>query len=122
MKTQNPMDAWPDYIKALKKRMVNGEATYGNKSFLKTPTMLSQEIKDEIMDICCWSYILLVRLSNIDEEILKAEERLDNVKYKTKLALNQLSKSKSMVKDEKKKQHEWRNKNIHKMQGDQPLL
>ena len=47
-----------DQIQALSARLEQCAATYGNKSFLRSPQAIAQEIESELIDLPGWLYVL----------------------------------------------------------------
>ena len=44
------------------RRLRQGQREYGDRSFSRAPAELVDEIRQELLDVCAWSYILAVRL------------------------------------------------------------
>lgn len=53
------------FIRAVQGRLDKGRAQYGNRSFDRTPGELVDEIGEELLDLCGWSYVLWTRLQRV---------------------------------------------------------
>lgn len=63
------LNNFPAFRRKVFVRLTEGEKEYGNKSFSWDHLTLLEEIKEEILDICGWSYILYERLSGIEKHL-----------------------------------------------------
>ncbi len=72
------LSAPPDFHDAAMERLDLGDAAYGNRSFSRCVTELSDEICEELADVAVWSSILAARLENELSLCIreKAEERV----------------------------------------------
>ena len=68
----NPPE-WADdfwlFEKHCKKRMMAGEAEYGDRSFSKDPQALLAEIQEELIDTANWAFILWRRIELMREAL-----------------------------------------------------
>jgi hypothetical protein len=58
----DPLADWPAFAGAVRARLEQGRAVYGDQSFARAPGELLGEIRAELMDVCAWSFILAKRL------------------------------------------------------------
>jgi len=75
-----PKPPKPEYMKhindfedALRKMLHLGYLEYGDGSFGRRPTELSDEIEEEALDICGWGFILWVRLRELRNKLAREE-------------------------------------------------
>jgi hypothetical protein len=57
-----PIEGWPAFAAELYARLVEGRRTYGEASLRRPPGELVGEIRQELLDVCGWSFILARRL------------------------------------------------------------
>ena len=57
---------WPSFANALCEKLARGHREYGDVSFGREPWELKQEIREELLDICGWAYVMLVRLEALE--------------------------------------------------------
>jgi hypothetical protein len=58
-----------EFFRAIDARLDAGQRAYGNKSFSRDPAELLEEIKLELLDICGWSYVALVRIGEMERAL-----------------------------------------------------
>lgn len=61
-------DEFKAFMREILVRMEAGHQEYGDKSFLKPPLALVEEIKEEVLDVCGWAFILYRRVSKLAEK------------------------------------------------------
>jgi len=61
-------DEFKAFMQEIHSRMEAGHREYGDKSFLRPPLALVEEIKEEVLDICGWAFILYRRVSKLAEK------------------------------------------------------
>jgi hypothetical protein len=54
-----------------------GRLQYGDRSFSHEPSKLVKEIREELLDICGWSFILCRRLDKLNEKF-ESLSKLEN--------------------------------------------
>lgn len=59
---------WPHFEKTMKKRLQAGHEEYGDDSFNLSPVQLMGEIREELLDIVGWGFLLWVRLTQLQED------------------------------------------------------
>jgi len=57
---------WPSFATALCEKLARGHGEYGDKSFERDPAELLGEIREELLDVCGWAYIMLVKLKALE--------------------------------------------------------
>ena len=55
------------FIVLVAARLEQGRKTYGDRSFSRSPAELTEEIEEELLDVCAWSFILWSRLHAIND-------------------------------------------------------
>ena len=67
------------FVNATYQRLRKGAEEYGNESFSASPLELITELKEEVLDIAGWGYILWQRLDRMEREFSRRalEERDD---------------------------------------------
>ena len=50
------------FAAAVECRLQQGAKIYGDRSFTLPPDVLADEIEEELLDVCAWSFILWCRL------------------------------------------------------------
>ena len=65
----DPLAGWPAFAAAVRARIERGREAFGDRSFARPPGELVGEIREEIWDLCAWSYILATRLDGIGSAI-----------------------------------------------------
>jgi hypothetical protein len=68
---------WPSFAKELRERLDQGHREYGDGSFLLQPEVLLQHIREEILDICNWSFILYCRLADLESQLKEFTEGVE---------------------------------------------
>ena len=71
----DPLELFPEFMEAVRRRMEKGRCLYGDLSFNRPPGALRQEIEEEIFDIVGWDYVLWVRLRQLRKQLEKLEVR-----------------------------------------------
>ena len=61
---------FPAFTDQIKNRLKQGAREYGDASFSKDPLTLLNEIQQEVLDICGWSFILSERIEGIKSKII----------------------------------------------------
>jgi len=56
---------WPRFTEEVRKRLLGGVATYGDRSFTLEPPTLAGEIEQELLDVMGWGFILWWRLQRV---------------------------------------------------------
>jgi hypothetical protein len=69
LKIENPMDNWPEFAEAVRRRMEKGRKNYGDASFFRPPEELAREVEEELLDVAGWSFILWTRLRALENKI-----------------------------------------------------
>ena len=59
------------FIARLRDRLEAGEAAYGDASFQRDPVALLDEVAEELLDVCGWSFVLLSRLDLLRTRLAK---------------------------------------------------
>ena len=67
---------WPEFVADVKARLEQGARDYGDKSFTKSPSALIGEIKQELLDVCGWGFILWDRLDRAERALAVATAKL----------------------------------------------
>lgn len=57
------------FILQLERRLEKGSREYRDQSFNRSPEELLDEISEELLDVCGWSYVLWTRLQNLRNKI-----------------------------------------------------
>lgn len=63
---QERQAAWTEFIKRIEMRMKQGERVYGETSFNRPLVDLGGEIREELEDVCGWSFIMWCRLRDME--------------------------------------------------------
>jgi hypothetical protein len=58
----DPLDGFPSFIDRVRSRLAAGREAYGDESFLRPIAELLNEIEEELLDVCGWSFVLWERL------------------------------------------------------------
>jgi len=58
-----------EFTQALYERLGRGEAEYGEASFQRPPAVLVDEISEELLDVCGWSWLLWCRLRELKRKL-----------------------------------------------------
>ena len=65
----DPLDRFPEFAEAICKRLEKGQAEYGDRSFCADPEILLREIREELEDICGWSYVTWCRIQKLEQAL-----------------------------------------------------
>jgi len=65
------------FLEKVSARYLKGETEYGDRSFDLSPPELVEEIQEEVLDICAWSFFLFERLERVDKALAKLEDYLE---------------------------------------------
>jgi hypothetical protein len=71
---RNPLGAWPEFASAVRERLKKGQVEYGDRSFSADPAILLREIREEIEDICGWSYVTWCRIQKLEQALGRGSE------------------------------------------------
>lgn len=63
------IDKLPAFMDRVHRKMIRGQAEFEDRSFSYDPIRLLNEIQDELVDVCGWSYTLWRRLEDMKDEI-----------------------------------------------------
>ena len=66
---KHPITRFTSFVKHLQSRLKKGEETYGDTSFSAHPITLIHELKEEVLDIANWGFILWTRLDDMERKI-----------------------------------------------------
>ena len=69
LKNLKTLQGFPLFRKSVFSRLKAGLKEYGDTSFSSDPLTLIGEVKEEMLDICGWSYILFERLNKIERHL-----------------------------------------------------
>jgi len=64
---QHPL--FPDFIAAVAARLEKGREAYNDQSFSRPPGELVGEIKEELVDVCGWAFVLWCRLRDLEQRL-----------------------------------------------------
>lgn len=67
---------WPQFVAMVEARLERGVRDYGDKSFSRAPASLIGEIKQELLDVCGWGFILWDRLDRAEHALAAATARI----------------------------------------------
>ena len=71
-KNMKELAGFPLFRRKVLSRLQVGSREYGNGSFSRDPLSLLTEVKEELLDVCGWSYILFQRLERIERALSAA--------------------------------------------------
>ncbi|MFH2001840.1 MAG: hypothetical protein ABIK28_19310, partial [Planctomycetota bacterium] len=66
-------DNWKEFTTAITARLEAGRREYGNSSFTRPLPELADEVMEELLDVCGWSYLIWLRVGGIKRRIEKME-------------------------------------------------
>ena len=69
----DPLDRMPEFFSEIQTRMLAGRRAYGDRSFSKDPRELLEEVQQELLDVCGWSYVLYCRVAQMRDALRKSE-------------------------------------------------
>lgn len=61
-------NAWPEYVREVRKRLKRGAETYGDESFKRPVSELLEEIESELMDVSGWAFVLWCRIRELKKK------------------------------------------------------
>lgn len=67
----DPLSRWPAFATRVRERLEAGRAAYGDRSFSADPARLVEEIRQELLDVCGWAFVLATRLDSMERELAK---------------------------------------------------
>jgi hypothetical protein len=67
--TPTPVAAWSTFTAAVARRLEAGREDYGDRSFTRPPPELVDEIAEELLDVCAWSFILWHRVEGLRDRL-----------------------------------------------------
>ncbi len=65
----NYRDTFPTFATAVAARLEEGAKLYGDRSFTLPLEVLADEIEQELLDVCAWSFVLWCRLRGLRERM-----------------------------------------------------
>ena len=74
MLEHDPLSQWDSFAEAVRLRLKAGRAAYKDESFRRPPAVLVEEIKEELLDVCAWSFILWVRICRLRAAVTQAAD------------------------------------------------
>ena len=69
----DPLDRLPEFFSEIQTRVLAGRRAYGDRSFSKAPRELLDEVQQELLDVCGWSYVLYCRVAQMGEALRDVE-------------------------------------------------
>jgi len=78
-KDENSVKDFGTFIAELAKRLDKGHQDYGDASFRRPMDELCDEIGQELMDVCGWSFIQWRRLRELKKEINRLLEEAQSI-------------------------------------------
>jgi hypothetical protein len=82
-----------DFMGMCLRRLVMGREMFGDASFHKHPDELLNEVTEELADVCCWAFILWVRVEKIRGDLVRRANRQEDDKRGRKVG----TKGKSVI-------------------------
>ena len=67
--SDDPLSRWPAFSAAVRERLEAGRREYGDRSFSAEPGELLGEVREELLDVCAWGFILACRLEVVGEAL-----------------------------------------------------
>ncbi len=84
-KSDVALSMFPAFVEAVRSRLDAGRVTYGDSSFTMPVSQVGNEIAQELMDLCGWSFILWLRVESLQAELADAQEQLSAVREQAAL-------------------------------------
>lgn len=66
---------FPLFADRIKERLKRGAKEYGDESLYRDPLELIQEVEEELIDICGWSWILFERIQRTKTKLKAIAEK-----------------------------------------------
>jgi len=66
---------WPKFSEAVHARLTQGASDYGDESFSKPLRRLLQEVREELLDVSGWSFIMFAKLDAVEKRLDELEAR-----------------------------------------------
>jgi len=63
------LDAWPEFMEAIKKRLETGKREYGDSSFTRPASELAGEIEEELLDVAGWAFFLWLKIKKMEHSL-----------------------------------------------------
>ena len=70
---------FPEFVKRLEARLEKGHREYGDKSFDASLAELTDEIEEELLDVCGWTVIMFARLQGLRTKMVDICDELGEV-------------------------------------------
>lgn len=67
------LERLPEFFSEIQTRMLAGRRAYGDKSFSREPRELLEEVQQELLDVCGWSYVLYCRMARMKDALRDVE-------------------------------------------------
>ncbi len=68
-KSEAAIALFSEFARRIEERLENGRRVYGDSSFDRPLESLVEEIRQELLDVAGWSFIMYHRLSEIEKRI-----------------------------------------------------
>jgi hypothetical protein len=65
---------WEPFTDAVRQRLVKGANEYGDTSLDLSGSALLEEVGQELLDVCGWSFILWLRIRELKSQLARMEE------------------------------------------------
>lgn len=63
------------FTERIKARLEMGRATYGDASFELPPAALVEEIRQEVLDVAGWAFVMYCRLQALEDRVKCVDQR-----------------------------------------------
>lgn len=61
------LEAFPEFVNQVRGRLERGKRDYGDASFERPLPQLIEELRQEALDLCGWSFVVWARLENLQQ-------------------------------------------------------
>lgn len=68
-KSDAAMQRFPIFAEAIYARLDGGRRNYGDSSFEQPPARLAEEIRQELLDVAGWAFIMWERINELEQRL-----------------------------------------------------
>jgi hypothetical protein len=72
-----PRDEFEKFVALLEKKLDVGAQQYGDASFSKHGVKIIDDVMEELMDVCGWSFVLYVKVNRLKERLANWESHAE---------------------------------------------
>lgn len=85
-KSEASLARFGEFSARIRERLENGKRVYGDSSFERPPVRLLEEIRQEVLDVAGWAFILYERLAELELVLAVGDVPVESCPKTTRLS------------------------------------